>query len=65
MMIEGSFTQRAFEYAGALGRFQGLVAFIRNNQDYYSQEQLVAELLKLDDEVQERLDALEAVDEQE
>lgn len=65
MMIEGSFTQRAFEYAGALGRFQGLVSFLRSTPDFYSREELVEQLIKLDDEVQERLDALEAVDEQE
>lgn len=59
----------AMAMASGLGRFQGLVSFIRNNPDYYSQERLVAELLKMDDEVQAELDAteseLEVVDEQE
>ena len=52
--------QQALTFAGALGRFQGLVAFIRQNPDAYSHERLLEELFKLDAEEQAKIDALEA-----
>ena len=52
--------QQALTFAGALGRFQGLIAFIRQNPDAYSHERLLEELFKLNDEEQAKIDALEA-----
>ena len=52
--------QQALTFAGALGRFQGLIAFIRQNPDAYSHERLLEELFKLDAEEQAKIDALEA-----
>ena len=52
--------QQALTFAGALGRFQGLIAFIRQNPDAYSHERLLEELFKVDDEEQAKIDALEA-----
>lgn len=49
----------AMEMAGALGRYQGFTEFVRRNPDYYSREELVAELLKLDSEESAKLNALE------
>ena len=49
----------AMGMAGALGRYQGLIKFVRQNPDYYSHEQLLDELFKLDDEANAQLDALE------
>jgi hypothetical protein len=59
MIMDGQVLQQAFAFAGALGRYQGLVAFIRQNPDAYSHERLLEELFKLDDEEQAKLDALE------
>ena len=58
--MDGKVLQQAFAFAGALGRYQGLVAFIRQNPDAYSHERLLEELFKLDDEEQAKIDALEA-----
>jgi len=52
--------QQALTFAGSLGRFQGLIAFIRQNPDAYSHERLLEELFKVDDEEQAKIDALEA-----
>ena len=52
--------QQALTFAGALGRFQGLIAFIRQNPDAYSHERLLEELFKLDDEESAKIEALEA-----
>ena len=58
--MDGKLLQQAFTFAGALGRYQGLVAFIRQNPDAYSHERLLEELFKVDDEEQAKIDALEA-----
>ena len=58
--MNGQVLKQAFAFAGALGRYQGLVAFIRQNPDAYSHERLLEELFKLDDEEQAKIDALEA-----
>jgi len=58
--MEGKLLQQALTFAGALGRFQGLIAFIRQNPDAYSHERLLEELFKVDDEEQAKIDALEA-----
>ena len=55
----------AMAYAGAVGQVQGFIAFVKNNPDAYSHEQLLDELFKLDDDVTAQLDAVEAVGEQE
>ena len=57
--MDGKVLQQAFAFAGALGRYQGLVAFIRQNPDAYSHERLLEKLFKLDDEEQAKIDALE------
>ena len=57
--MEGKVIQQAFAFAGSLGRYQGLIEYVRRNPDYYSREELVAELLKLDSEERAKLDALE------
>lgn len=58
----------AMSLAGAVGRYQGLIAFVKKNPEAYSHEQLLEELFKLDDDVNAKLDAVEtelgAVDEQ-
>jgi hypothetical protein len=60
MIMDGQVLKQAFAFAGALGRFQGLIEYVRRNPDYYSHEELVAEeLLKLDSEERAKLDALE------
>ena len=59
-MMEGKLLEQAFTFSGALGRFQGLIAFIRQNPDAYSHERLLEELFKVDDEEQAKIDALEA-----
>ena len=57
--MDGQVLKQAFAFAGALGRYQGLVAFIRQNPDAYSHERLLEKLFKLDDEEQAKIDALE------
>ena len=57
--MDGQVLKQAFAFAGALGRFQGFIEYVRRNPDYYSREELVAELLKLDSEERAKLDALE------
>ena len=59
-MMEGKVLQQAFMFAGALGRFQGLIQFVRQNPEAYSHERLLEELFKLNDEEQAKIDALEA-----
>jgi hypothetical protein len=44
MIMDGQVLKQAFAFAGALGRFQGLIEYVRRNPDYYSREQLVAEV---------------------
>ena len=56
--------KQAMTYAGAAGQFQGFIAFVKNNPDAYSHEQLLDELFKLNDEVTDKLNAVEAVGEQ-
>ena len=58
--MEGKLLQQAFTFAGALGRFQGLIQFVRQNPEAYSHERLLDELFKLNDEEQAKIDALEA-----
>ena len=58
--MEGKVLQQAFTFAGALGRYQGLIEFVRQNPDAYSHERLLDELFKLNDEEQAKIDALEA-----
>ena len=60
MIMEGKVLQQALTFAGALGRFQGLIQFVRQNPDAYSHERLLEELFKLNDEEQAKIDALEA-----
>ena len=45
--------------AKAVGRYQGLIAFVKQNPEAYSHERLLDELFKLDDEVNAELDATE------
>ena len=45
--------------AKAVGRYQGLIMFVKNNPEAYSHERLLDELFKLDDEVNAQLDATE------
>jgi len=59
-MMEGKLLEQAFTFAGALGRFQGLIQFVRQNPEAYSHERLLDELFKLDDEERAKIDALEA-----
>ena len=59
MMMDGQFLKQAFELAGAVGQFQGLIAFVKTHPEAYSHERLLEELFKLDDEVRAKLDALE------
>ena len=49
----------AMGMAGALGRYQGLIKFVRQNPEAYSHERLLEELFKVDDEAYAQLDALE------
>jgi len=58
--MEGKLIEQAFTFAGALGRFQGLIQFVRQNPEAYSHERLLDELFKLNDEEQAKIDALEA-----
>ena len=58
--MEGKLLEQAFTFAGALGRYQGLIEFVRQNPDAYSHERLLDELFKLNDEEQAKIDALEA-----
>ena len=60
MTMEGKLLEQAFTFAGALGRFQGLIQFVRQNPEAYSHERLLDELFKLNDEEQAKIDALEA-----
>lgn len=46
----------AMAYAGAVGQCQGFIAFVKNNPDYYSREELVAKLIELSDEVNAKLE---------
>ena len=57
--------KQAMTYAGAVGQVQGFIAFVKNNPEAYSHEQLLDELFKLNDAVSAKLTAVEAVDEQE
>ena len=58
--MEGRILEQAFTFAGALGRYQGLIQFVRQNPEAYSHERLLDELFKLDDEERAKIDALEA-----
>ena len=40
----------AMAMAGALGHYQGLIEYVRRNPDYYTHEQLLEELFKVDSE---------------
>ena len=50
----------ALAMAGALGHYQGLIEYVRRNPDYYTHEQLLEELFKVDSEERAKLDALHA-----
>ena len=54
----------AMVYAGAAGQFQGFIAFVKNNPEAYSHEQLLDELFKLNGAINDKLAAVEVVDEQ-
>jgi len=56
--------KQAMAYAGAVGQFQGLIAFVKNNPEAYSHEQLLDELFKLNGAINDKLAAVEAVGEQ-
>ena len=57
--------KQAMAYAGAVGQVQGFIAFVKNNPDAYSHEQLLDELFKLNGAINDKLAAVEAVGEQE
>ena len=57
--MEGKVLQQALAFAGALGRYQGLIAYVKENPESYSHERLLEELFKLDSEERAKLDALE------
>jgi len=57
--------KQAMTYAGAVGQVQGLIAFVKNNPEAYSHEQLLDELFKLSDAINDKLATVEAVGEQE
>ena len=63
--MDGKVVKQAFELAGAVGQFQGLIAFVKNHPDSYSHERLLEELFKLDDAINDKLAAVEVVGEQE
>ena len=58
--MDGQVLKTAMAMAGALGHYQGFIEYVRRNPDYYSREELVAELLKLDSEERAKLEELEA-----
>jgi hypothetical protein len=43
--MDGQVLKQAFAFAGALGRFQGLIEYVRRNPDYYSREELLLSCL--------------------
>ena len=51
--------KQAMAFAGSLGRYQGLIAYVKQNPEAYSHERLLEELFKLDSEERAKLDALE------
>ena len=57
--MDGQFLKQAMVFAGAVGQFQGLIKFVRQNPEAYSHERLLEELFKVDDEVNAKLEALE------
>ena len=57
--MDGQVLKTAMAMAGAVGRYQGFIEYVRQKPDYYSHEQLLAELFKLDSEERAKLDALE------
>ena len=57
--------KQAMTYAGAVGQVQGFIAFVKNNPEAYSHEQLLDELFKLNDAVNAKLAAVEVEAEQE
>jgi hypothetical protein len=59
MVMDGQFLKHAFELAGAVGQFQGLIKFVRQNPEAYSHEQLLNELFKVDDAVNAKLKELD------
>ena len=59
MIMDGQVLKQAFAFAGSLGRYQGLIAYVKENPESYSHERLLEELFKLDNEERAKLDALE------
>jgi len=57
--------KQAMTYAGAVGQVQGFIAFVKNNPEAYSHEQLLDELFKLNDAVNAKLATVEVEAEQE
>ena len=55
-----SVLKTAMAMASAVGRYQGLIEFVRRHSDHYSLERLLEELFKVDSEERAKLDALEA-----
>jgi hypothetical protein len=68
MIMDGQVLKTAMAMAGAVGRYQGLIAFVKKNPEAYSHERLLEELFKVDDEVCDKLNRiyseLEAEDKQ-
>jgi len=54
----------AMTYAGAVGQVQGFIAFVKNNPEAYSHEQLLDELFKLNGAINDKLAAVEVEAEQ-
>jgi hypothetical protein len=44
--MDGQVLKQAFAFAGALGRFQGLIEYVRRNPDYYSHERWLLNCLR-------------------
>ena len=58
--MDGQVLKTAMAMAGALGHYQGLIEYVRRSPDYYTHEQLLEELFKVDSEERAKLDALHA-----
>ena len=45
----------AMAYASAVGQFQGKIAFIKQNPEAFTREELIAELIQLNDSINAKL----------
>ena len=50
--------KQAMAYAGAVGQFQGKIAFIKQNPEAFTHEELINELIKLSDSINAKLGEL-------